>query len=129
LWRRADELAGGEERGDVGTGGCGSEGARTEDVSDAGGIQVHRQLIREDKIALGGEESSGLTIRGHVPEKDGILASLLVAEMTAARGTSIHEQVMALFKKLGREYWPVRENLHLTEEQKASAIENRRAML
>jgi len=43
--------------------------------------------------------------------------------MTAARGTSIHEQVMALFKKLGREYWPVRENLHLTEEQKASAIE------
>ena len=47
------------------------------------GFKYIGQLIREDKIALGGEESAGLTIRGHVPEKDGILACLLVAEMTA----------------------------------------------
>jgi len=87
------------------------------------GFKYIGQLIREDKIALGGEESSGLTIRGHVPEKDGILACLLVAEMMAARGSSISDQVKALFKKVGREYWPVRENLHLTEEQKAIAIE------
>ncbi len=87
------------------------------------GFKYIGQLIREDKIAMGGEESAGLTMRGHVPEKDGILACLLVAEMMVARGASIHEQVMALFKKLGREYWPVRENLHLTEEQKASAME------
>src|SRR5258705_2787400 len=57
------------------------------------GFKYIGQLIREDKIALGGEESAGLTIRGHVPEKDGILACLLVAEMTAARGASIGEQV------------------------------------
>lgn len=87
------------------------------------GFKYIGQLIREDKIALGGEESSGLTIRGHVPEKDGILACLLVAEMMAARGTSISDQVKALFKKVGREYWPVRENLHLTDEQKKNAIE------
>jgi alpha-D-glucose phosphate-specific phosphoglucomutase len=87
------------------------------------GFKYIGQLIREDKIALGGEESSGLTIRGHVPEKDGILACLLVAEMIAARGTSISDQVKALFKKVGREYWPVRENLHLTDEQKKNAIE------
>ncbi|GAC1633169.1 MAG: phosphoglucomutase/phosphomannomutase family protein [Candidatus Acidiferrum sp.] len=87
------------------------------------GFKYIGQLIREDKIAMGGEESAGLTMRGHVPEKDGIVACLLVAEMLAARGSSIQEQVQALFKKIGREYWPVRENLHLTEEQKASAIE------
>ena len=86
------------------------------------GFKYIGQLIREDKIAMGGEESAGLTIRGHVPEKDGILACLLVAEMTAARGTSISEQVQALFKKIGREFYPVRENLHLTDEQKANAI-------
>src|SRR5438034_11669282 len=45
------------------------------------GFKYIGQLIREDKIALGGEESAGLTIRGHIPEKDGILACLLVAEM------------------------------------------------
>ena len=86
------------------------------------GFKYIGQLIREDKIALGGEESAGLTIRGHIPEKDGILACLLVAEMIAARGASIGEQIRAMYKKLGREFWPVRENLHLSDEQKANAI-------
>jgi phosphoglucomutase len=86
------------------------------------GFKYIGQLIRGDKIALGGEESAGLTIRGHIPEKDGILACLLVAEMTAACGASIGEQVRAMFKKLGREFHPVRQNLHLTDEQKANAI-------
>src|ERR1700757_37907 len=87
------------------------------------GFKYIGQLIREDKIALGGEESAGLTIRGHVPEKDGILACLLVAEMIAARGVSISEQIQQLFKKIGRSFAPVRENLHLTDEQKAAAIQ------
>ncbi len=86
------------------------------------GFKYIGQLIREDKIALGGEESAGLTIRGHIPEKDGILACLLVGEMIAARGASIGEQVRAMYKKLGREFWPVRENLHLSDEQKANAV-------
>ncbi len=86
------------------------------------GFKYIGQLIREDKIALGGEESAGLTIRGHIPEKDGILACLLVAEMIAARGASLGEQIGAMYKKLGREFWPVRENLHLSDEQKANAV-------
>jgi alpha-D-glucose phosphate-specific phosphoglucomutase len=86
------------------------------------GFKYIGQLIREDKIAMGGEESAGLTIRGHVPEKDGILACLLVAEMLAARGGSLRDEIAALFKKIGREFWPVRENLHLSDEQKANAI-------
>jgi alpha-D-glucose phosphate-specific phosphoglucomutase len=86
------------------------------------GFKYIGQLIREDKIALGGEESAGLTIRGHVPEKDGILACLLVAEMIAARGASLGEQIRGMFRKLGREFWPMRENLHLSDEQKANAI-------
>jgi phosphoglucomutase len=86
------------------------------------GFKYIGQLIREDKIALGGEESAGLTIRGHVPEKDGILACLLVAEMLAARGGTLKEQIQQLFKKIGREFWPLRENLHLSDEQKANAV-------
>ncbi len=86
------------------------------------GFKYIGQLIREDKIAMGGEESAGLTIRGHIPEKDGILACLLVAEMIAARGASIGDQIRAAYKKLGREFWPVRENFHLSDEQKANAI-------
>jgi alpha-D-glucose phosphate-specific phosphoglucomutase len=88
------------------------------------GFKYIGQLIREDKIALGGEESAGLTIRGHIPEKDGILACLLAAEMVAARGGSpIAEQTQQLFKKVGRSFAPVRENLHLSDEQKSLAIQ------
>ncbi len=86
------------------------------------GFKYIGQLIREDKIALGGEESAGLSIRGHVPEKDGILACLLVAEMTAERGVSLGEQIRQLFKKIGKEFWPLRNNLHLSDEEKARAV-------
>ncbi|MBZ5528750.1 MAG: phosphoglucomutase/phosphomannomutase family protein [Acidobacteriia bacterium] len=87
------------------------------------GFKYIGQLILEDKIALGGEESAGLSIRGHIPEKDGILACLLVAEMAAARGASLGEQIRAMFVKLGREFHPLRQNLHLSDDQKKRALE------
>jgi phosphomannomutase len=83
------------------------------------GFKYVGPLLREDKIALGGEESAGMTIRGHLPEKDGILACLLVAEMIAARQASIGEQLRDLFRRVGREFWPVRVNLHLPDDAQA----------
>jgi phosphomannomutase len=65
------------------------------------GFKYIGELIKEDKIALGGEESAGLSIRGHLPEKDGILAGLLVAEAVARRGLSVKRQMEALFNKVG----------------------------
>ena len=59
-------------------------------------------MINEDKIVLGGEESAGLSIKGHYPEKDGILACLLAAEAVAARGASLTEQLEALYIDIGR---------------------------
>ena len=82
------------------------------------GFKYIGELILADKIAIGGEESAGLTIRGHVPEKDGIIAGLLVAEMVAKRGKSLGVQLKELFAKVGS-FYPVRENFHLTPEAKA----------
>ncbi|MGC2294761.1 MAG: phosphoglucomutase/phosphomannomutase family protein, partial [Candidatus Acidiferrales bacterium] len=90
------------------------------------GFKYVGPLLREDKIALGGEESAGMTIRGHLPEKDGILACLLVAEMIAARGASLGEQLRELFRKVGGEYWPIRMNLHLPAETQAKLPERLR---
>ncbi len=86
------------------------------------GFKYIGEFIKKDAIALGGEESAGLTIRGHVPEKDGILACLLVAEMIAARRAPLGEQLKTLFKKVGGEFWPIRENLHLGEAVKARTV-------
>jgi phosphoglucomutase len=90
------------------------------------GFKYIGALIDEDKILIGGEESAGLTIRGHVPEKDGIIAGLLMAEMVATRGASLGEQLKAIFAKVGS-FYPVRENFHLTAEQKAAFTEKLKA--
>ena len=66
------------------------------------GFKFIGELINEDKIILGGEESAGLSIKGHYPEKDGILACLLTAEAVAARGASLSEQLEALYSRVGR---------------------------
>jgi phosphoglucomutase len=83
------------------------------------GFKYVGPLLREGKIALGGEESAGMTIHGHLPEKDGILACLLVAEMIAARQKSLGDQLRDLFRRVGAEFWPVRENLHLPADAQA----------
>ncbi len=90
------------------------------------GFKYIGALIDQDKIAIGGEESAGLTIRGHVPEKDGVIAGLLVAEMVATRGASLGAQLKALFAKVGS-FFPVRENFHLTVAQKAAFTEKLKA--
>lgn len=93
-------------------------------IADKLGVELHEtpvgfkfigELILADKIVIGGEESAGLTIRGHVPEKDGVIAGLLAAEMVARRGKPLCEQLAELFAKYGS-FYPVRENFRLTEE-------------
>lgn len=65
-----------------------------------------------DKFIIGGEESGGLTIRGHIPEKDGILACLLMAEAVAMNKKSITE-ILKDIKKLTGEVLTSRLNFHL----------------
>jgi len=86
------------------------------------GFKYIGELIEQDKIILGGEESAGLTIRDHVPEKDGILACLLVAEMVASRGKPLAKQIQELFRKVGS-YYPSRSNVTLTETVKSRFTE------
>jgi phosphoglucomutase len=82
------------------------------------GFKYIGELIKQDKIAIGGEESAGLSIRHHVPEKDGVLAGLLCCEAVARRKKSIGEQIKDLFGKVGS-FYARRENFSLTPEVKA----------
>jgi phosphoglucomutase len=66
------------------------------------GFKFIGELINKDEIILGGEESAGLSMKGHYPEKDGILACLLAAEAVAVRGTSLTEQLNELYKRVGK---------------------------
>lgn len=66
------------------------------------GFKFIGELINRDEIVLGGEESAGLSIRGHYPEKDGILACLLAAEAVAGRGASLTDQLNDLYARVGK---------------------------
>ncbi len=66
------------------------------------GFKYIGELINKDEIILGGEESAGLSIRGHYPEKDGIIACLLAAEAVAVRGISLTEQLDDLYSRVGK---------------------------
>lgn len=82
-------------------------------VAKTRGLQLHEtpvgfkfigELINKDEIILGGEESAGLSIKDHYPEKDGILACLLAAEAVAARGKSLTQQLEELYSRVGKLY-------------------------
>ena len=81
------------------------------------GFKYIAEYIRDNQILIGGEESAGLTVRGHVPEKDGILACLLVAEMVAVEGKSVSVLLQDLYDRVGT-FFTHRENIRLTEELK-----------
>ncbi|HHF51855.1 MAG: hypothetical protein J7L72_07625 [Candidatus Aminicenantes bacterium] len=66
------------------------------------GFKYLADLFLRGKIVFGGEESACLVVKGHLPEKDGIFAGLLVAEMISAEGKSLSELTTELFKKYGK---------------------------
>lgn len=79
------------------------------------GFKYIGELIAKDKIIIGGEESAGLSIKGHIPDKDGILACLLVTEMVAVKGRTIKELLGDLYERVGR-FYSKRVDLRVSED-------------
>ena len=65
------------------------------------GFKYLGELLRAGPFLLAGEESGGLSIRGHVPEKDGILACVLMLELVAYERKTLSAIRDRLFKRLG----------------------------
>lgn len=88
------------------------------------GFKYLAEMFLDRKIILGCEESAGLSVQGHLPEKDGILTCALVAEMVATRQESLTAQLERLYRLYGyrvseRRSFPLTEQLeervrHLT---------------
>jgi len=86
------------------------------------GFKYIGDLLVQGKIIFGGEESAGMTIKDHVPEKDGVLACLLVAEMVAKERKSIKDLLRRLYKEVGV-ILNQRINIHLTEANRKAVDE------
>lgn len=103
-------------------------------MADAYGLEVEitpigfkhiAAKIVEDDVLVGGEESGGIAVKGHMPERDGLFIGLLIAEMMVKRGKKLSE----LVEELHREFGPHvcrRVDLHTTEARKQNILKQLR---
>ena len=90
------------------------------------GFKYVCDLMLEQNILIGGEESGGIGISRHLPERDGLLNSLLLANVMADEHKTLGELVAALQQEFGEHHYD-RIDMHLTEELKQSAIARAKA--
>jgi phosphoglucomutase len=85
------------------------------------GFKYIGELMEREPIIVGGEESGGLSVKGHVPEKDGILACLLMAELVATEKKSLGQILKELAKQIG-EFYTDRINVGFAPEKKEALL-------
>ena len=85
------------------------------------GFKYIGALMESEAIIVGGEESGGLSVKGHVPEKDGILACLLMAELVATEKKSLGQILKGLEKQIG-EFHSDRINISFAPEKKDALL-------
>ena len=92
------------------------------------GFKHIADLMMEREIMIGGEESGGIGYSRYLPERDGILNSLLLANVMAEEQRPLGELVAYLQKEYGPHYYG-RRDLHIREELKRAAIARARSPL
>ena len=85
------------------------------------GFKYICRLMTERDVLIGGEESGGLGVKGHIPERDGIFLGLLLCEMMATRGKPLGSLVQELMDEFGNHEFK-RIDLHVTEKEKTAII-------
>jgi phosphomannomutase len=86
------------------------------------GFKYIGALMESEPVIVGGEESGGLSVKGHVPEKDGILACLLMAELVATEKKSLGRILKDLESKIGH-FYTDRINIPIRPETKEALLQ------
>ncbi len=81
--------------------------------------------MRKNEVIIAGEESGGLSIKGHIPEKDGILANLLIMEMLAYNNKTLVELHKEFLQSLCRNFINNRIDLKLESKEEQDEIINK----
>lgn len=79
-------------------------------------------VMRNDDVIIAGEESGGLSIKGHIPEKDGIIANLLILEAMAYSGKKLFELQNELYNSINRNFINDRIDLKLSSKDEQQKI-------
>jgi phosphomannomutase len=79
------------------------------------------KMMMEKDIIIAGEESGGIAIKGHLPERDGIFIGFLLAEVMAVRRKKLSDLVKELFNEFGEHHFN-RIDKHLTQNEKEKVM-------
>jgi len=90
------------------------------------GFKYVADLMMEREILMGGEESGGIGYSRFLPERDGVLNCLLLANVMAEEGKPLGQLVADLQREFGAHYYG-RRDLHIPEDVKQSAIQRARS--
>lgn len=88
------------------------------------GFKYIGEKMRQTPVLIGGEESGGLSVIGHIPEKDGILADMLIAETIAYEGKPLSQLVAEVIAEADGPLVNHRLDLHLTEAHKQAVLKH-----
>lgn len=91
-------------------------------VTKIGFKYIAGHMVNED-VLLGGEESGGIAIKGHIPERDGIWIGLTILEFMSKSGKSIPDLIKEVYDIVGPFAFE-RSDLHLHEEVKNEIVAN-----
>jgi phosphomannomutase len=90
------------------------------------GFKEIATIMVNDDVLIGGEESGGIAVKGHIPERDGIWMGLIIWEFMAKSGKTLDQLIDEVYEIVG-EFKFERNDLHITEELKQSIIANCKA--
>lgn len=86
------------------------------------GFKYIAEIMTNEDVLVGGEESGGLAVKGHIPERDGIWMGLLIMEFMALTGKTLDQLIAEVYSLVGP-FATDRYDLHITEEIKQSVID------
>ena len=86
------------------------------------GFKYIGEKMRETTVLIGGEESGGLSVIGHIPEKDGIIAGMLVAEAIAYEGKPLSQLVEEAIAEAGGPLYNKRLDINLDHAYRTAVI-------
>jgi phosphomannomutase len=85
------------------------------------GFKYIAEIMSKEDVLVGGEESGGLAVKGHIPERDGVWIGLMILEFMARTGKSLKALIQEVYDIVGP-FASDRYDLHLKESQKQDII-------
>jgi phosphomannomutase len=92
------------------------------EVTKIGFKYISDKMVKED-VLVGGEESGGIAVKGHIPERDGVWDGLILLEFMAKTGKTMKQIISEVYEVVGSFSFD-RLDLHLDESLKQQIIQN-----